>query len=165
MSVHSPESEDPLSDDWIDQFQSHQHFYKENIYYVYLTFIYINRHNEIEHVKHEPFLFTVPNTIVKAELVHLLKTHSAIYEGGDHYSLLSLLKYNVHLDPCEISTYLSAPSTREHEKDLEIIPSIADISFSKTIHFFQDVNELIFVMYNKKEPTLHKTQHKTQHKN
>ena len=49
-----------LNDDWIVNFEKtdklYQDFYKDDLYYINLKIIYINRNNEIEKVKQESFL-------------------------------------------------------------------------------------------------------------
>ena len=44
-----------LNDDWINNFEKtdklYQDFYKDDLYYVNLKFVYLNRENEIEKIK------------------------------------------------------------------------------------------------------------------
>ena len=58
---------DKLDDDWINNFENtdklYKDFYKDDLYYVNLRVIYINRENEIEKLKQESFLMSKPNNI------------------------------------------------------------------------------------------------------
>ena len=46
-----------LNDDWIQKFENtdklYQDFYKDDLCYINLKFIYINKHNNIQKIKHE----------------------------------------------------------------------------------------------------------------
>ena len=48
-----------LEDDWITKFNEtdavYKDFYKDDLYYVNLKFIYVNRESEIEKIKYESF--------------------------------------------------------------------------------------------------------------
>ena len=71
-----------LDDDWIKKFENvdadYKDFYKDDLYYVNLTFIYVNRENEIEKIKHESFLLSNPNHILREEILQILKKSSSL---------------------------------------------------------------------------------------
>ena len=79
-----------LNDEWINNFEKtdklYQEFYKDNIYYVNLKFIYINRNNEIEKINKESFLMSKPNFILREEIIQILKMSSI--NNYKRYSLL-----------------------------------------------------------------------------
>ena len=142
-----------LDDDWIKNFENvdadYKDFYKDDLYYVNLTFIYVNRKNEIEKIKHESFLLSNPNHILREEILQILKKSSI--EDERRYSLLALLKYNITMDPDDIQKYI-ALDTGIHtvEKNyLSIIKNIDSISFEQTISMMHDLNDLILVFYEK----------------
>ena len=142
-----------LDDDWIKNFENvdadYKDFYKDDLYYVNLTFIYVNRENEIEKIKHESFLLSNPNHILREEILQILKKSSI--EDERRYSLLALLKYNITMDPDDIQKYI-ALDTGIHtvEKNyLSIIKNIDSISFDQTISMMHDLNDLILVFYEK----------------
>ena len=84
-----------LNDDWIQKFEKtdnlYQDFYKDNLYYTNIHYIYVNRSNEIEKIKQDSFLFTVKNYITREELLGILKNN--LVQENKQYSLLSILKY------------------------------------------------------------------------
>ena len=139
-----------LNDDWLDNFDNtdklYQDFYKDDLYYVNLTMIYINRANEIERINQESFLMSKPNYISREEILEILKESSI--DNEKRYSLLSILKYNITLDTEDVKSFI----INSHDTDskyLTIIKNIDAIPFEKTISMFQDLNELIIIFYEK----------------
>ena len=141
--------ENELNDEWINNFEKtdklYQDFYKDNLYYVNLKFIYVNRENEIDKIKQESFLMSRPNYISREEIIQILKESSI--DNAKRYSLLSILKYNITLDADEIKNFLLFDN--EERNYLNIIKNIDAIPFDKTISMFQDINDLILVFYEK----------------
>ena len=142
------ENDDQLNDEWISNFEKtdklYQEYYKDDLYYVNLKFVYLNRDNEIEKIKQEPFLMTTPNYILREEILGILK--KSITEDNRKYTLLSILRYNFLLEPDDIHLFL-----KNHEKNtfLTVVKNIDTVKFEKTIHMFHDLNDLIFVFFEK----------------
>lgn len=138
-----------LNDEWINNFEKtdklYQEFYKDDLYYVNLKFIYVNRENEIEKINQESFLMSSPNYISREEIIQILK--GSTIDNNKRYSLLSILKYNILLDADEVKNFLLY--TNEERSYLNIVKNIDAISFEKSISMFQDLNDLIFVFYEK----------------
>ena len=139
-----------LNDEWINNFEKtdklYQDFYKYDLYYVNLKFVYVNRENEIEKINQESFLMSNPNYISREEIIQILK--DSTINNNKRYSLLSILKYNITLDADEIKLFLLYSS--EERNYLNIVKNIDAISFEKTISMFHDLNDLIFIFYEKK---------------
>jgi hypothetical protein len=145
---------DELNDDWIYNFEEkdklYKDFYKDNLCYVNIDFIYINKNNEIEKIKQEPFLMSEQNSITRDELIGLLKRNSI--DNDKRYSLLSILKYNITLDSDDIKNFLTASDLSHYnELFLTINKHIDTIFFEKTINMFQDLNNLYFIFYEKND--------------
>ena len=142
------EKEDKLNDDWIQRFDEvdelYKDFYKDDVYYVDINVVYVNRQNEIEKIKESPFLMSRPNCVCREEILEILKKCSL--EDDRKYSLLSILRYNILLEPDEIKQYLYDSSDRNY---LHIIKNIDTIYFEKTISMFQDLNDIILIFYEK----------------
>ena len=147
------ELNDELDDEWINNFEKtdkfYQEFYKDELYYINLKFVYINKSNEIEKIKMESFLMNTPNYITREEILNIIKNTSI--QNDKRYTLLSILKYNITLDADDIKTFLkdSNDDTPDNENFLKLIQNIDAIKFDKTINMFQDLNDLIFVYYEK----------------
>ena len=150
-----------LNDDWINNFEKtdklYQDFYKDDLYYVNLKFLYINRSNEIEKIKEESFLMSRPNYISREEILQILK--NSVTDNDRRYSLLSILKYNITLDADDIKNFVFYPN--EERNFLKVIKNIDAISFEKTINMLQDLNDLILLFYEKtqelKKPNVNTT--------
>jgi len=137
-----------LDDDWINKFDDtdklYKDFYKDDLYYVNLSVIYINRDNEIEKLKQDSFLMTTPNYISRDEIIGILK-HNSI-DNDKRYSLLSILKYNIVLEPNDVNFYLN---NKWGDDYLNVIKNIDAIVFNKSINMFHDLNDLILIFYEK----------------
>lgn len=141
--------ENKLNDEWISNFEKtdklYQDFYKDDLYYVNMKFVYVNRENEIEKINQESFLMSCPNYISREEIIRILKGSSI--DNNKRYSLLSILKYNILLDADDIKNFLLY--SNEERNYLNIVKNIDAISFEKSISMFHDLNELVFVFYEK----------------
>jgi hypothetical protein len=137
-----------LDDGWINEFKHtdnlYKDFYKDDLYYINLRVVYINRENEIEKLKQESFLMSKPNYITQEEILEMLKKHSI--DNDKRYSLLSMLKYNIILEPDYIHLYLN---NKIDQKYLSVIKNIDTVVFDKSIHMFHDLNDIIFIFYEK----------------
>jgi hypothetical protein len=136
-----------LDDDWIHNFENtdklYKDFYKDDLYYITLRVIYINRDSEIEKLKQESFLMSNPNYISREEILEMLKKNSV--DNDKKYTLLSILKYNIGLEPDDIKVYLNNGS----DEYLSVIKNIDTIVFNKSINMFHDLNDLILIFYEK----------------
>jgi hypothetical protein len=140
-----------LDDEWINNFertdQLYQHFYKDDLYYVNLQFIYVNRENDIEKIQKETFLMSIPNLITREEIIGILKNKSI--QNEKRYSLLSILKYNIHLESQDVLHYLHSSNDLLEDIFLTSVKNIDQIVFEKSISMFQDLNDVIFTFYEK----------------
>jgi len=137
-----------LDDEWINNFEKtdrlYKDFYKDDVYYINLRIIYINRDNEIDKIKHESLLTHYPNKISQEQIFEILK--KSALDSETRYSLLSILRYNINLEPDQIKNYLL---NGDDKKYLSVIKNIDTIIFEKTINMFQDLNDLIILFYEK----------------
>jgi len=142
-----------LDDDWINNFEKtdelYQDFYKDDLYYINLKFIYVNRSNEIEKIKQESFLMSRPNYISREEILQILK--KSVTDNDRRYSLLSILKYNITLDAEEIKKFVLNEDNEDTEERnyLKVIKNIDAIGLEKTINMLHDLNDIILVFYEK----------------
>jgi hypothetical protein len=136
-----------LDDEWIKKFDEvdnlYKDFYKEDIHFINIRFIYLNKEKSISYINQESFLFSAPNKISKEEIIQLIKENIICY--NKKYRLNSILKYNFFLDVEDIKPYLQ--SNQLNSDYLSTIGYIEDIHFKKTISMFQDMNEIIFIFH------------------
>lgn len=139
-----------LDDKWITEYENtdklYKDFYKDNIYYIQLTLIYVNKNNDIDKIKHNPFLLNTPNILSQEELIGILKQNSTL--DNKSYSLLSLLRYNIHLNPDDVNHFLKKNGYYDY---LSILKNINNIHFEQTIHMFHDLNDIIIIFYEKQK--------------
>lgn len=137
-----------LDDEWINEFEKidkvYEDFYKDDLYYINLRVIYVNRENEIDKIKNETFLLTNKNNISYEEILGILKRNSI--DNERKYSLLSILRYNIILEPDDVKNYLL---NKENQNYLSVIKNIDAISFEKSINMFHDLNDVILIFYEK----------------
>ena len=154
------EKNEVLDEEWINEFEKtdklFQDFYLDDIYYTEIHFIYVNLSNDIEKIKEEHFLLSTPNYISREEIFELLKRNKNI--NNKKYSLLSILKCNITLNPEEIKNCLKSSNLTDYlDNFLVPIKNIDSITFKKTINMFQDLNDLLFIFYEKSDEELKKT--------
>jgi hypothetical protein len=144
------DNNEELNDNWIIEFEKndklYQYFYKENLYYTNLFIIYVNKDLEIEKIKQDTFLMSIPNLITKTEILEIIK--KASLENNIYYCLLNLLKYNINLESEDMCHYF------KNFKQFDFFSNIKNIDaihFDKTINMFHDLNDLILIMSEKKK--------------
>ena len=154
------EKNEVLDENWIIEFEKtdkiFQDFYLDDIYYTDVHFVYINTNNDIEKIKEEQFLLSTPNHISRGEIIGLLKRNANL--NNKKYSILSILKCNINIKPEEIKNFLRTTNLTEYlENFLKPVKNFDDIIFEKTINMFQDLNDLLFIFYEKTEEELKRT--------
>lgn len=144
---------DDLDEKWITDFEEkdklYDIFYNDDVHYVKLYCIYIDKLSNIEVVKKDNIFFIQPNYLSREELLGILKKYSTY--NDIKYSVMSILKYNIDLDPTDVKFFLNTelsnlPCAYEF---LKPIKNIDAISFNKTITMFQDLNDLFIIFYEK----------------
>jgi hypothetical protein len=172
------EKNEVLDEEWINEFDKtdklFQDFYLDDIYYTEIHFVYINTSNDIEKIKEDNFLLSTPNYISREEIIGLLKRNTIV--NNKKYSLLSILKCNITLKPQEIKNFLKSSNLTDYLNNFLVpIKNFDDITFEKTINMFQDLNDLLFIFYEKSDEELKRSannmtkkvylKQKTKHKN
>jgi len=141
-----------LDNKWIDDFDEndklYEGFYKENNYYVNVHYVYINKNSEIEKIKEQSVYMSKPNYILRDEILGLIKRNSI--DSEKRYTLLSILKINITLEPNEIKEFLVEDYIDFYkDKFCSVIKNIDNILFEQTINMFQDLNDIIILFFEK----------------
>jgi hypothetical protein len=146
-TLHIPNSES-FQTNWIEEFEkmdnNYELFYRENVSFVSLHSIYIDKDKEIQTVKEEKYFFCDKNFISRDELLGILKKNC--FHNNKRYTILSILKYNLDLDPNDVNHFLKSDVDKSY---LSVIQNIDKIPFEKTIEMFQDLNSVFFLFYEK----------------
>ena len=136
-------------DNWEEEFEiedePYKDFYKETQDNINIYFIYINSENEIIRTKKEKFILD-ENKITKSLLIEILKKNMIV--KNKKYKPISLIKYNVLLEPDEVQEYIY----NFDSFDFMYIETMIDkIEWGKTITLFQNINSLHILFYEKKK--------------
>jgi hypothetical protein len=142
------ESED-LDNSWINEFEKidkkYEIFYTEDVLFIKIHCIYINKENEIEKINEEKLFLRNPNYISREEVIDKIKRGSFL--NKKRYGIVSILKYNIDIEPTDVTFYM-----KNNQLDfLEPIKNIDAIALKKTIGMFQDLNDIFFIFNEKME--------------
>ena len=116
---------------------------------IYISFIYINKLNEIEDISRENYKLNKINFISKEELTSILKDYISLHSDNiKTYTITSILKYNINIYSEEESKkYLSDNYQMDEIPFLTIIKEISDIYFQPSLDIFKELNELFIIFY------------------
>jgi len=139
-----------LDENWIQDFKendkNYEIFYSDDIYYVKMHCIYIDKLSNIAKVKEDKIFLTSPNNISREEILGILKKNSL--KNGIKYSVMSILRYNIDIEPLDVKHFLNEKELSSYSF-LTPIKNIDAISFKKTISMFHDLNNLFIIFYEK----------------
>ena len=65
------------------------------------------------------------------------------------YSLLSILKFNIDIEPIHLSTFLRNKNKNVGSPFLQSVKNIDTIKFDKSISMFHDINDLLIIFHKK----------------
>ena len=118
-------------------------FYKDKIEQINLYILYVDNNNDLFHIKKDTA--TLNNgKLEKDDLKNLIRQY--IKYQNKKYRLISLLKWNITIEPEEISDYL------RNEKKFDFIKSIRNINsveFEDSINLFHNLNSLYLVFHER----------------
>jgi hypothetical protein len=116
---------------------------------IYISFIYINKSNEIEEISRENYKLNKINFISKEELTTILKNYISSHSTKiKSYTITSILQYNVNIfSEEEVNQYLSNTFQMNDLPFLTIIKQISDIYWNPSLPIFKELNELFIIFY------------------
>jgi hypothetical protein len=131
----------------IDEFEKddelYNDFYKDKIEQINLYILYVDNNNDLFHIKKDTA--TLNNgKLEKDDLKNLIRQY--IKYQNKKYRLISLLKWNITIEPEEMSDYL------RNEKKFDFIKSIRNINsveFEDSINLFHNLNSLYLVFHER----------------
>lgn len=136
---------------WIDEFEKidneYKNYYSEELSFIRIHSIYVNTNNEIEQVREEKILLKIPGVLQKEELLSVIKHNSFL--NYIKYSLLSILKFNISLEPIHLKTFLRNKNSEIGSPFLHSIKNLDSIKFEKSITMFHDINDLLIIFHKK----------------
>ena len=103
-----------LNCDWTDDFDKEEkffdEFYKENVQNLQMFSYYVNRNKELFHIKKD-ILNIDDGVLKKGDLIYHLGKNR-IYDKKK-FQLLSMLKYNINIEPVDIQFFLNDPEINQ----------------------------------------------------
>ena len=142
-----------LDNKWIEEYEEdekpYKDFYREKTKTIEIYYFYLNKDNELEKIKQQQYLLSQHNNLTREELMREIKSN--IVDNKIKYSLLSILKHNIDLDPENLKSYLLTDDLSESNNFLTTISDISDIYFEDTISFLKQLNSLFIIFYESKE--------------
>lgn len=149
--ILNDENEEELDTSWINEFNKtdklYQVYYLDDIYEIQIHYLYIDSLSNISNIKKEKFILNTINYISREEIVTILKKNTI--NNNIKYTLLSILKYNINIDPTDIKKLLNSPHEITKNSFLMPIKNIDAIHFNRTINMFQDLNDLFIIFFEK----------------
>jgi hypothetical protein len=140
-----------LDSTWIQDFDNldkeYKNYYTEDISFLRIHSIYINKENDIEKVREEKVFLKEPGTIQKEELLGIIKHNS--FSNSIKYNLLSILKFNINIEPELLKNFLKSKDKNIGSSFLQSVKNIDTIRFEKTITMFHDINDLIIIYHQR----------------
>ena len=145
--------EEELDTTWINNIEEIEKdndiFYKEKINEITLIFLYINN-NEVENTKKDYLELKTPGILSKENLIELINKNKI--NNSIKYSLSSLLKFNINIEPEHIKNFVTDTNIKNHKNlFFSKIKNIDDIKWNDSINMFEHLNTLYFI-YTVKKP-------------
>lgn len=138
------------ADDFMEEDAKYAEFYEENVTFVRLRILYVDKDSEIVKVKQETIQLTTPNCVTREELLYMIKTNRT--HEGKYYGMLSIAKFNIDLSSSDMKSFLKSGQPNG-DIYLTVSQEVDTQTFNKTIGALQDLNELLITFYDVK-PTV-----------
>ena len=144
------EMEDEMEDldsTWLDDFENldkdYTNYYTEDLSFIKIHLVYVNKTGDIEKVKEEKIMLKSLGILQKEELIGIIKHNS--FCNNMKYSLLSILKFNIDIQPVNLKKFLKSKNKHIGSSFLHTVKNIDSIYFEKSITLFHDINEVIII--------------------
>lgn len=140
-----------LDSTWLQEFQNldneYKNYYTEELSFIRIHTVYINKNNEIEKIKEEKILLKNTGILLKEELLSIIKHNT--FSNNIKYSLLSILKFNINLEPIHLNNFLRNKDKNIGNTFLQSVKNIDTIKFEKSISMFHDINNILIIFHQK----------------
>ena len=151
IEQHTEDSK--LDTRWIEDFEledgKYKPFYKDDLKFIKLKFIYLNKDNEIETIKKSKLKMKEKNYISRDEILGILYKYSFLEKS--RYCVLSILMYINDLEPQNIKDFLLNPPQQQEEQQhkkseindesnrfMTVIKNFDSVSVKKCIQMFKN---------------------------
>jgi hypothetical protein len=135
-----------FDDNWINKYEDEEEkykiFYPEEVKYLKVNCLYINKKNELEKITEKEIHLNSGNKIEKEELVKLIRENEKM--DKTKYKLISILVYNFNLENNEIKNFIKNSDSFECLNNLK---NIDEFTLDSSINYFHNINNL-YVIFN-----------------
>jgi len=150
------ETIEDLDISWINEFEKidneYKIYYTEELSFIRIHYIYLSNNNDIEKIREEKIFLKIPGMLQKDELLSIIKHNS--FSNQVKYSLLSILKFNINIEPEHLKTFLRSKNLLLGESFLQSIKNLDTIKFDKSITMFHDINDILIIFHEKNRKPL-----------
>ena len=151
MDIEDLDNIEDLDLSWIQEFEKidneYKNYYTEELSFIKIHSIYVNNNNDIDKIREEKILLKTHGILQKEELLSIIKHNS--FSNQIKYSLLSILKFNINLEPIHLKTFIKNKNAKIGEQFLQSVTNLDSIKFDKSITMFHDINEILFIFHQK----------------
>jgi len=161
-----------IDDSWKEDIKDDEKYFKfylSTISYINITFIYVNKDNEIIFCKSERINDLEKGKLDENKLIHLIKQNELL--NNKKFTLQNLFTFNITLRPNELIHFLQNDSETKtnleaQRKYFKNYTTLEKVEFKETIELFKDLNELYF-LYKEQQPinNITKKNYKTHNRN
>ena len=119
--------------------------------------MYVNKDNELAHVHTNKCLLAENGMLKREVIISFIKRYQSLLTIN--YKLLSLLRYNIDLDPLDITDFVNEEVGQNNNRFIKSEGYLNDIHFVDSIRMFHDLNSLFFIFCEEKPagPTMNQT--------
>ena len=134
-----------IDTEWISDFEKtdkkYETFYKDTVQNINLFFMYVDRNNNLFYIKKEKIKLQ-EGVLNKDLLIQILKENMDY--NKKKYRPISLLKYNITIDPVNIDKFIETPGMYNY---LEPQNSLQDLKWENTIKTLSGMNSLHIIFF------------------
>tara|TARA_B100000795_G_C22772316_1_gene428425 strand:+ start:800 stop:1324 length:525 start_codon:yes stop_codon:yes gene_type:complete len=134
-----------INTEWISEFETtdkkYESFYKDAVADINIFFMYVDRDCNLFYIKKEKTNLC-EGTLKKDSLVQLLKNN--MMYNNKKYRPISLLKYNITIDPENINKLIETPTSYNYLKSQD---SIQDLKWDNSIKTLSNLNSLHIIFF------------------
>ena len=151
-----------LETDWIEEYEEedskYSDFYTEKLPNIKLYYVYVNSYHTISNIREEKLELDDSHMISKEKILYIIKNN--IIQDDIKYKLLSLLVYNIDLEPQHLKKYLESDNNANQSPQqlgkinnefLYSLKTLEDISLKESITLFHDINGIYFIFFEEKK--------------
>ena len=133
--------------------QVYNDFYKEPVSSIAIYLLYVSKANELQHVQTSRCLLAENGLLKREIIISFIKRYQ--HKCAIKYKLLSLLRYNIDLEPTEINDFLEEDIVFNDNRFITSEKYLNDVIYKETINMFQDLNALYFIFYEEPQNSAH----------